>query len=267
METPYTSERKLSYFERRLFHDGSPAADEYYARSAGHVFEIDPQLSKIEVRIQSSIDVTYYERNQEHGTSCRPVERNRASLVAAAPKEADSADVVPMTSESPEGSSKVNYIGSPETNRSVVLPDSDDTRSLSSNASSTALSTALDQHRGSSPPTYPGPPKLTVLDLDTTNVRDFVKRTKNDFRVFYLRQRHSYSQLQITKPLFEQLREACHVYPRFNEYLVGFGAKTSDSEIGPPPLKFSPLRTSRNGRYHGFGAFCQRSEAVGKRSR
>jgi hypothetical protein len=244
-----------SYFERTLFYDRSPAAEEYYARSAQSLFETDPQRSRIEVRIQSSVDASYYERKQERVTPNQPNEDEKAGLEAVV-----SRGTGPASGKAEAQQSHKDYLSKVDRNQDVDVElkspasESEYAWSLSSKASSTALSTALDQHRGSSPPSYPGPPKLTVVDLDTETVQSFVKRTRTDFRVFYLRQRHSYSRLQITKELFEQLLRACHVFPRFNEYLIGFGLKTSDSEVGPPPLKFRPLCTSHNISYHGFGA-------------
>lgn len=241
------------YFERTLFYDRSPAADEYYARSADSIFEKDSRRSRIEVRVQTSLDVSYYERDKEDGTTTGAKEETEAKDSELPPKHVGPAD------------SKTESRGCEKDLQSTVKDatlrterghdsDSEDAWSLSSRASSTALPTALDQHRGSCPPTYPGPPKLTVVDLDTATVQSFIKRTKNDFRVFYLRQRHSYSRLQITRELFEQLLKSCHVFPRFNEYLIGFGLKNSESEVGPPALKFRPLCESYSNNYHGFGA-------------
>jgi hypothetical protein len=75
----------------------------------------------------------------------------------------------------------------------------------------------------------------------------------------YLRQRHSHARIQLTKELFEQLLKACHVFPRFNEYIIGFGSKNSEAEVGPPPLKFRPLCEAQGNKYHGFGAFLSRT--------
>jgi hypothetical protein len=244
------------YFERTLFYDRSPTADEYYARSAESIFETDPRRSKIEVRIQSSINATYYERKQENGPSSGLEKDEQKKVNGSAIKSDSSADLRSGAQKFPEDHpSKVDHIENVDADQYYdPESESNDAWSLSSKASSTALLTALDQHRGSSPPTYPGPPKLTVVDLDTGSVQNFVKRTRNDFRVFYLRQRHSNSRLRITKELFEQLLRCCHVFPRFNEYLIGFGVKGGATEVGPPPLKFRPLCESHNNNYHGFGA-------------
>jgi hypothetical protein len=244
------------YFERTLFYDRSPAADEYYARSSGSIFETDPRSSSIEVRVQSSIDASYYEQKKGHGATSQQNENEKTKICNFVQKNNVSIDLSRGIPDYPNDTASNMVCGAHADmhHADSMEPDSDDAWSLSSKASSTAVSTALDQHQGSSPPAYLGPPKLTVVELDPANIRNFVKRTRNDFRVFYLRQRHSHSRLQITKELFEQLLSACHVFPRFNEYLIGFGIKNSDSEVGPPPLKFRPLCESHSNNYHGFGA-------------
>ncbi|KAF2625280.1 hypothetical protein BU25DRAFT_397208 [Macroventuria anomochaeta] len=111
----------------------------------------------------------------------------------------------------------------------------------------------MDQRQADSgPPLYPGPPKLVSSELGSSEIENFVKRTKYDFRVFYLRQKHSLNRLHITKADFETLLRLCHVFPRFNEYVIGFGRKSSESEVGPPPLKFRPLYTAHDNVYRGF---------------
>ncbi|CAO2658701.1 Nn.00g064240.m01.CDS01 [Neocucurbitaria sp. VM-36] len=246
------------YFERTLFYDRSPAADEYYERSADLIFEKDASKALVEVRYQPNIDF----RDQK---SCRRggklgkeqkdkkgLHSKRLGLVNPAPfsQTAANGDV----SEKGDTSNTLDYGLSTQSLLDLnEASESDDAPSLSSRASSTALPTALDQRQGDSvPPMYPGLPKLTVDKVDPSNMVEFIQRTKNDFRVFYLRQRHSYSRIQITKQLFEQLLKSCNVFPRFNEYLIGFGSKKSDAEVGPPPLKFRPLCTAHSNAYRGF---------------
>jgi hypothetical protein len=242
------------YFERTLFYDQSPAAYEYYSRSVGSIFEADARRSQLEVRIQSTIDASYYDRKQDNSQIKSNSEDKDGRSVASDPNNVGS------TSERPkilipldDPSLQARRFEDADADYKDPNFESNDAWSLSSGASSTALSAALDQHQGSLPPTYPGRPKLVVVNLDTDNIQSFVERTRSDFRVFYVRQRHSYSRLQITKDLFEQLLRGCRVFPRFNEYLIGFGVKHSNTEVGPPPLRFRALSTSRNDRSHGFG--------------
>ncbi|KAF2656766.1 hypothetical protein K491DRAFT_357870 [Lophiostoma macrostomum CBS 122681] len=227
------------YFERTLFYDRSPVANEYYERSSDRIFERNPESSRVEVWVQTSKHVSQYDKtNEELGEK----------IDGKVKKEGVATKHLAEIS-----SHQLNV----DSKSSAVAPryssDGDDTWSVSSRASSTALPAAPDQHqRGSCPPLYPGPPKLANVDLNLRYLRAFIKDTKSDFRVFYLRQIHSYSRVQITKQLFEQLLEGCHVFPKFNEYLIGFGNKTSEAEVGPPPLKFRPLCDSHSNRYNGF---------------
>ncbi|KAF1940154.1 hypothetical protein EJ02DRAFT_406954 [Clathrospora elynae] len=236
------------YFERTLFYDRSPAADEYYERSADLIFEKSGVDAQIEVRYQpSSIDFQHQKevhRTDPHSKSFTNVD---SALHSDGP--ADESNCVE--------DDKDKHVEADQIHSSLWdldnASDSDDARSSSSLASSTALPTALDQRQGNSvPPMYPGLPKLTVDKIDSSNVQNFVRQTKSNFRVFYLRQKHSYSRIQATKELFEQLLDSCNVFPRFNEYIIGFGIKKSDSEVGPPPLKFRPLCTTRSNAYRGF---------------
>jgi hypothetical protein len=219
------------YFERTLFYDRSPAADEYYERSAGLIFENDISGCRIEVRYQSC----------------------RATLEHATVHPEDDW-TTKRDKKSSEGNctekSIFDEIISGDGNR---VYDSDG--SCSSRASSTELPYALDQRQGEcNPPLYPGRPKLTVHALNATDIDTFTRMTKHDFRVFYVRQRHSHSRLQITKKVFEELLRSCHAFPRFNEYLIGFGSKQSENEVGPPPLKFRAFYTTRSTDRRGFGS-------------
>ncbi|KAJ4294472.1 hypothetical protein N0V90_008163 [Kalmusia sp. IMI 367209] len=229
------------YFERTLFYDRSPAADEYYVRSAGSIFENNPERSKIEVKIQTSIDISYYDQQGKKAS-----ENDFTPKLEGKGELCEYTDCSPVHEESKGRTGPPKFPPSGKGNgtlegTSVIREydtDSDDCWSLSSKASSTALPAALDHHQGSEPPTYPGPPKLRTVDLDPKLLGSFAKATKNNFRVFYLRQRHSYSRLQITQDVFEQLLKICHAFPRFNEYMIGFGVKTGEVEVGPPPLKY-----------------------------
>lgn len=249
-----------SYFERTLFYDRSPAAEEYYTRSAETIFERDPKLSKIEVRVQSSIDASYYKKKR--GNVVQGLEEDIADKRITG-EQLNHTELSDTKCQSGQG--ELQPTTKSQVSHTVDLDDtydsdSDYSWSLSSRASSTALSTGLDQHQGSLPPTYPGPPRLTIVDLEPDSMREFTKQTRHDFRVFYIRQRNSYSRLQITRALFEELLNRCHVFPRFNEYVIGFGSRDSETEVGPPPLTFRPLCEVHSNRYHGFGM--QRKFAV-----
>lgn len=246
-----------AYFERTLFYDRSPAADEYYERSADLIFEKDTRRTQIEVRYQPTGDYDQtLQVHEEQSCGQDPSISKNAEIQSLSFQGADFRISI-------NGSVKLHYgtkaIETEGGNRALD-PDeaceSDSDSSTTSKASSTALPSGLDQWQGEAvPPTYPGLPKLKVVTLDASNIPEFVKWTKNSFRVFYIRQRHSYSRIQITKRLFEQLLKSCNVFPRFNEYLIGFGIKQNENEVGPPPLKFRALSTSNGNTYRGFGMF------------
>ncbi|KAF1960379.1 hypothetical protein CC80DRAFT_292804 [Byssothecium circinans] len=239
------------YFERTLFYDLSPTSEEHYARSSESIFEKEPSRSRIEVRLQSSTSTcngtTKADKTPEKAAVSRNDTRHPASIRVqpATPQfETLRNEKQPPAQQAQPTSNASSY--------HHYDSESDSAWSLSSKASSTALPTALDYHRGSNPPTYPGPAKLTKVDLDGEDVHNFVRSTRHNFRVFYIRQRHSFSRLQITKDLFEQLLRSCHVFPRFHEYVIGLGLKNSDSEVIPPPLHYRPLTHRLENSYHGF---------------
>ena len=72
----------------------------------------------------------------------------------------------------------------------------------------------------------------------------------------FIRQRHSYSRLLVTRELFEKMMSTFHVLPRFREFVLLFGAKHGENEIGPPQLRFRRLAAAANEKqtdYLGFG--------------
>lgn len=217
------------YFQRTLFYDRSPAASEHYERCSGQIFESDPSATRIGV--------------------CFQICRN-------APEYGEAKDTT--KSHADKGSNGVlKHHQEISIHERLGSSDDDaDNSSILSVASSTALPIAMDQRQADSgPPLYPGLPKLVSSEFGSGEIESFVERTKHEFRVFYLRQRHSLSHLQITKADFETLVRSCHVFPRFSEYVTGFGKKGVESEVGPPPLKFRDLYTTGDSVYRGFGKF------------
>ncbi|KAF2872631.1 hypothetical protein BDV95DRAFT_606220 [Massariosphaeria phaeospora] len=93
-------------------------------------------------------------------------------------------------------------------------------------------------------------PGLVAVDPDLTRLQDIVTETAQTFRVFYIRQLNSFARLGITRDLFDQLLSACHVFPKFNEYMIGFRVKQQEAEIAPPPMRFRPLM--ENDKCYGF---------------
>lgn len=223
--TPITSlnMEPTRYFERTLFYDRNPAANEHYELCAEQVFEPDLAKTEISVCVQSHHDYGNIEVKTNRSKRARD-SSNRETKVAIYERDGDASD------------------------------DEGDGCSILSSASSTALPAAMDQRQeDSGPPSYPGPPKLTFNTLEHGDIETFAHRTRHDFRVFYLHQTHSFSRLRISKPGFETLTRSCRVFPRFSEYVTCFGRKNTESEIGPPPLKFRPLYTTNDNGYRAFG--------------
>ncbi|KAJ4988217.1 hypothetical protein SVAN01_06313 [Stagonosporopsis vannaccii] len=247
------------YFERALFHDRSREADDHYESSAGFVFEEHCEGALIEVRTQSC-------RLSCDGETKASVENHSNQQAGRKERASDSTEPAAMLEKCSDHCSKQTatayddrYLFVHHDEKSTcmaaegIIEDNYDACSISNSASSTALNPAVEDYRKyTDPPLYPGLSELTLVWLAPDDIEQFVHQTKNDFRVFYIRQRHSHSRLQITKMIFERLLSACHVFPRFTEYVTGLCAKTSDAEVGPPPLKFRPLRSTRDKMYRGF---------------
>ncbi|XPT00658.1 hypothetical protein M3J09_009809 [Ascochyta lentis] len=242
------------YFKRTLFYDRSPAANEHYERSADWIFEKCPSKTQIAVHVQSCNDKTPWA--EEKKSESLNKSRNK-DIVENDKKEEHENGRLLLLHTRPNVQQEASG-GGHSISHEKELPSGshrtlDDSWSVSSEASSTALPSAMDQRQANSgPPLYPGLPKLAFIDITPAEIASFAELTRHDFRVFYLRQRHSYSRLQITKEDFERLLASCHVFPRFGEYVIGFGSKTSELEVGPPPLKFRPICTSRGNIYRGF---------------
>lgn len=150
------------YFERTLFYDRSPAADEYYQRSSEFIFETDPANCRVEVFVHSNRDLVCYGVDDAVDTESKQREAETAKSLKSPNSK------LPVTAIQVEPSVSINHVEMPR--------DHDDACSLSSEASSTALPTALDQRRGNSlPPTYPGPPRLSVVNLNMDKVQTFIR--------------------------------------------------------------------------------------------
>jgi hypothetical protein len=192
------------YFERTLFYDRSPAADEYYKRSASLIFEKDSARSVIEVRLQPSSDVSLVQEAQKSNESKHDAKSGAHFRVVSQKKP----EKGPRHTENSECTKS----------RRDSFSDDEDTWSLSSKASSTAVPIGIDEHRGGSPPSYPGIPKLAVvtLDGDVGRLQDFIKvsqmtviyqtplrccaqKTNEDFRVLYVMFPQNFTSSQYVK--------------------------------------------------------------------
>lgn len=53
-----------------------------------------------------------------------------------------------------------------------------------------------------------------------------------------IRQRNSFSRLNITKHFFDFLTSELHIFPQFREFVLCFGVKRGENEISPPQLRY-----------------------------
>lgn len=225
-----------TYFQRTLFYDQSPATEEYFLRVSEKLFEDDEKGSRMEARIFEHHDEAYSDTLRDAVKNPQLLQESGTSI---------------------EGEKKYTYVEqkaygteplalSLESTPDNVFYDTDST---------TGPAPAIDQHSPirSSPPGYVSRARLISHNITNRHtLRDLVARTKHIFRVFFLRQRTSYSRIQVTKSLFDTLLTCCHVFPRFKEFMVGFGVRYSEQEIGPPRLQFSPLYSRQDKKCHGF---------------
>ena len=57
----------------------------------------------------------------------------------------------------------------------------------------------------------------------------------------FVHQRHSFSRLNLTEYMFNALMNEFRIFPRFKEFVLLFGSKSGDNEIGVPQLRFRHL--------------------------
>ena len=59
----------------------------------------------------------------------------------------------------------------------------------------------------------------------------------------FIRNRHSQSPLSIQAHLFDHLLEHTKAFPRFKDFVLAFGRRRGEHEIGPSQLKFNPIQS------------------------
>jgi hypothetical protein len=60
-------------------------------------------------------------------------------------------------------------------------------------------------------------------------------------QMFYIRQKHSYARLYISRELFDQLISVYSVFSRIWDFVLPFSFKTRESDIGHAPFRFRQL--------------------------
>lgn len=86
-----------------------------------------------------------------------------------------------------------------------------------------------------------GSQRCTYRVRERAHLAKVAASSKGLFKVCFIRQRNSLSRLSITRDLFESLMLEIHIFPRFLEFVLLFGAKLGENEIGPPQMRFRRL--------------------------
>ncbi|KAH8817013.1 hypothetical protein F5884DRAFT_241855 [Xylogone sp. PMI_703] len=81
------------------------------------------------------------------------------------------------------------------------------------------------------------PIPLETNICDPTELKT-IRNAPDSCQIFCIKQRNSYSRLQITRELFTQLLESYWVFPRFWEYTRSFGFKTKENDLINAPFEF-----------------------------
>ncbi|KAH8749439.1 hypothetical protein BGZ57DRAFT_861392 [Hyaloscypha finlandica] len=79
-----------------------------------------------------------------------------------------------------------------------------------------------------------GPQEIRQLP----NIRD-----KNPVHAFFIRQKNSNSRLLISRGVFEALASSNQIFERFKEFVMSFGWKKREHDIGPPLCRFEADET------------------------
>ncbi|KAI8934246.1 hypothetical protein NX059_008991 [Plenodomus lindquistii] len=205
-------------FKRAVYVDQNSVSTEYYHREEGNIFEKEEVKVKIEVRCRSACDLTDFSKC---GTPIVQFATAPLTTVERGDYQSDA------------------FVGN---HLSGNLGQSDDsTHNATEPVGSGALVCASRNQ-----PLFSSVPLVTI-NLDPEQLRRFVQLTSHAFRVFYIRQENSFSQLQVTKNIFNGLMNECQVFPQFRDFLLDFKWKTKECEIAPPRIKFRPDFNYTNG--------------------
>ena len=71
--------------------------------------------------------------------------------------------------------------------------------------------------------------------------------------------------------MFDALMTEFHIFPRFKEFILLFGSKRGDNEIGLPQLRFRQLKSDvvkpTEQFYAGFGTNCRSGQCLNERAK
>ncbi|PVH74785.1 hypothetical protein DL98DRAFT_19703 [Cadophora sp. DSE1049] len=95
-------------------------------------------------------------------------------------------------------------------------------------------------------PRCPGKPGLLETGVSRNSIADLdelreAATLSDQYQIFCIRQKHSYSRLYITRALFDQLIHCYSVFQRFWDFIIPFSFKTRESDISHAPFRFRQL--------------------------
>ncbi|MCJ1250174.1 hypothetical protein MMC30_007400 [Trapelia coarctata] len=92
------------------------------------------------------------------------------------------------------------------------------------------------------PPGYVSLPGLHLHSVAKPDrLQEILSLPDQPIRICFIRQRNSYSRLQLTRELYDTLINQFRIYPRFVEFILLFGARSTEYEIRPPQLHFRQI--------------------------
>lgn len=232
-----------THFEDTLHFHSSSAAQEFYERNAGLIFEKEESDMNIEVRCLTKRQLDCYRKyseilqaSEDNDITSQAVTTADAVVVRLDEQHCDQeADIHPAENTSIRMRSETGF-------------ESDD------------------------PPKDENPLQWNMVDLDVPKLQSIIRvsylgnftipwvvinsmirqRDRNSEccttivclvvncidSCSYIRQRHSYSRLKITKEVFRTLLTEVEAFPKLTEYLINFRWRMRDAEIGPLPIRF-----------------------------
>jgi hypothetical protein len=69
------------------------------------------------------------------------------------------------------------------------------------------------------------------------------KQYRAPCQIFYIRQKHSYSRLYISRELFDHIIGVYSAFSHIRDFVLPFSFKTRDGDIGHAPFDFGGLET------------------------
>lgn len=199
-----------SYFEKALFFDLNCDANDSYGVSASLVFALESEQSWVDVCVESPV---------------KPL----GALAVAAKDATDYHSIhealVGRRSVNPRKQVPPSWetfrIAEPEQLHAVLEVRID------SNTRSVIADVNIRRQGGAS--------RCSCKTLDHMHVVDLTKYS-------FVRQRNSFSRLSISQQFFDHLTSEINMFAQFRQYVLCFGRKNGDNEVGPPQLRFRFLR-------------------------